>query len=133
MKIITHKQLEVYKLSFKQAMNIFQYTRRFPREEMYSLTDQIIRASRSVSANIAEAYRARTYEKSFISKMVIAQCEAAEVQTWLDFALECHYLTIDEHKELFSEYGHIIAMILNMINNVDKWILPGRVDRGLEG
>ncbi|MCF8296022.1 MAG: four helix bundle protein [Saprospiraceae bacterium] len=107
-------------------MEIFRYTRNLPREEMYSLTDQIMRASRSVSANIAEAFRARIYEKSFVSKLVIAQCEAAEVQTWLDFALECNYLNADEHNELYHEYGHIIAMILNMINNVEKWTLPGK-------
>jgi four helix bundle protein len=125
MKITTHKDLDVYKLSFQSAMEIFQHTRKFPREEMYSLTDQVVRASRSVSANIAEAFRSRIYEKSFVSKMVIAQCEAAETQTWLDFALECKYLSIDEHKKIHNEYGHIIAMILNMINNSEKWILTG--------
>ena len=77
MKITTHRELEVYKLSFQSAMKIFHLSKNFPREERYSLTDQIRRASRSVSANISEAFRARRYEKNFVSKLVIAQCEAA--------------------------------------------------------
>ena len=121
MKITTHKELDVYKLSFRCAMEIFQYTRKFPREEMFSLSDQITRASRSVSANIAEAFRSRKYEKSFISKLVISQCEAAETQTWLDFALECKYLKSDEHAVLYDKYEHIIAMIVNMIKTSKKW------------
>lgn len=126
MKISNCKELEVYKLSFANAMKIYHFAKSFPREERYSLTDQIIRSSRSVSANIAEAFQARIYEKSFISKLVIAQCEAAETQTWLDFALQCNYLKSDEHAVVYDEYEHIIAMIMKMINNAEKWILPGK-------
>ena len=107
-------------------MEIFNLSKCFPKSERYSLTDQIIRASRSVSANIAEAFQARIYEKSFVSKMVIAQCEAAEVLTWLDFAINCEYMSTEKHVDLSDEYGHIIAMIKNMVNNSQKWILPGK-------
>ena len=126
MKISNCGELKVYQLSFDCAMKIFSYSRNFPREERYSLIDQIVRSSRSVSANIAEAFQARIYEKSFVSKLVIAQCEAAETQTWLDFALECNYIEPKIHKDLFDEFNHIIAMIKNMINNAEKWILPGK-------
>jgi four helix bundle protein len=121
MKITTHRELDVFKLSFNAAMKIYHLSKGFPVEERYSLTDQIRRASRSVSANISEAFRAKKYEKSFVSKLVIAQCEAAETQTWLDFALECIYIENDEHKKLSQEYDHILAMIVNMITNADKW------------
>ena len=125
MKITTHKELEVYKLSFDVAMKIFQLAKKFPQKETYSLTDQILRSSRSVSANIAEAFRARKYEKSFVSKLVIAQCEAAESQTWLDFALSCNYIENNLHMALYDKYDHIIAMIVNMIKSPEKWCFGG--------
>jgi four helix bundle protein len=124
MKLIkTYKDLDVYNLSFDVAMSIFNLAKEFPRDEKYALIDQIIRSSRSVAANISEAFRARRYEKSFISKLVIAQCEASETQTWLDFALACKYIGEDKHQELHKEYEHIIAMIVNMTKNVDKWTI----------
>ena len=92
MKLLTsHKELEVYKLSFKLAMEIFEISKTFPLDEKYSLTDQIRRCSRSVQANIAEAFRKRRYEKAFIAKLSDAEGEAAETQTWIDFALSCNY------------------------------------------
>jgi four helix bundle protein len=123
MKINTYRDLKVFELAFKMANRIFEFSMTFPKEEKYSLTDQIRRSSRSICANIAEAYSARKYEKSFISKLVIAQCEASETQVWLDFALENKYILEKDHEILHKEYGHIIAMIINMINNSDKWVL----------
>ncbi len=93
MKIRSHKELEVYKLSFDIAMKIFEISKRFPREETYSLTDQIRRSSRSVCANLAEAFRKRRYPKFFTSKLSDSESEAAETQTWLDFSLYCEYIT----------------------------------------
>ncbi len=93
MKIRTHKDLEVYQMAFKAAMKIFEISKRFPKEETYSLTDQIRRSSRSVCSNQAEAFRKRRYPKSFISKLTDSESEAAETQSWLDFALNCSYIT----------------------------------------
>ena len=123
MRIKTFKELEVYKLSFDAAMGIFHLSTKFPRDEKYSLTDQIRRSSRSVSANISEAFSARRYEKNFLSKLTISQCEATETQTWLDFALACNYIHAEQHRELYSEYNHIVAMIVNMYKNAEKWVI----------
>ena len=87
MKITTHRDLEVYKNAFADAMAIFQLSKRFPPEEKYSLTDQIRRSSRSVNSNMAEAWRKRRYEGSFIAKLSDAESEAAETQVWLEFAV----------------------------------------------
>lgn len=87
--IRTHKDLKVYKLAFESAMGIFEMTKSFPKEEKYSLTDQIRRSSRSVSTNIVEAFRKRRYPKSFISKLSDSEGEAAETQVWLEFSKEC--------------------------------------------
>lgn len=122
MKIRTHKDLEVYQISFNIAMEIFELTK-FPKEEMYSLTDQIRRSSRSVSGNIAEAFRSRRYPKFFISKLTISESEAAETQVWLDFALSCKYIDKETYNNLFDKYDHIISMIVNMIIQPEKWKL----------
>ena len=86
------QDLLAYKKSFTLAMKIFNISKSFPKEEKYSLTDQIRRSSRSVSANIAEAYRKRKYPKNFISKLTDSDAENSETQTWLEFALECKYI-----------------------------------------
>ncbi len=96
MKIRSHKELDVYKMSFDAAMRIFEISKRFPKEETYSLTDQIRRSSRSVCGNLAEASRKRRYPKAFIAKLIDSEGEAAETQTWLDFAYNCKYITSDE-------------------------------------
>ena len=123
MKIKTHKDLEVYQISFNVAMDIFELTKNFPKEEMYSLTDQIRRSSRSVSGNIAEAFRSRRYPKFLISKLTISESEAAETQVWLDFAFSCKYIDKETYNNLFDKYDHVISMIVNMIIQPDKWTL----------
>ncbi len=90
--IKTHRELDVYRMAFEAAMRIFELTKGFPREEMYSLVDQIRRSSRSVCANLAEAWRRRRYKAAFVSKLNDAEAEAAETQTWINFAVECGYL-----------------------------------------
>ncbi len=120
-KIRTHKDLKVYKLSFEAGMEIFHVTKTFPKEEMYSLTDQIRRSSRSVSGNIAEAFRKRKYPKLFVSKLTDAEGEAAETQVWLDYALECIYIDEKIHAALFDKYDHIISMLVNMSTKPDNW------------
>lgn len=123
-KIIRHQELEVYKKAFAAAMRIFELSKNFPKEEMYSLTDQIRRSSRSVCSNIAEAWRKRRYEGAFIAKLSDAEGEAAETQTWLEFSVRSEYLEKETGRELFKEYDEIISMIVAMINNLDAWVLP---------
>ena len=121
MKIRSHRELEVYKLSFEIAMKIFEITRRFPKEEMYSLTDQIRRSSRSVCSNIAEAFRKRRYPKSFVSKLSDSESEAAESQTWLDFSLSCEYISQEEHKALNDKYEIVLGSLVNMSLHPENW------------
>ncbi len=120
-KIRTHKDLKVYQLSFQAGMQIYRLSMEFPKEEMYSLTDQIRRSSRSVSGNLAEAFRKRRYPKNFVSKITDSEGEAAETQVWLDYALECEYLDKISHGQLFDMYDHIISILVNMGNNPDAW------------
>lgn len=119
--IRSHKELEVYKLAYKLAMEIFKLSKSFPGEERYSLTDQIRRSSRSVAANLAEAFRKRRYEKAFVAKLSDSEGEAAETQTWLDFSRDCGYITPEFCERLNSEYEHVIGMLVNMIKSPEKW------------
>lgn len=120
-RIKTHKDLKVYQLSFEAGMFIFQISKEFPKMEMYSLTDQIRRSSRSVSGNLAEAFRKRKYPKSFVSKLTDSEGEAAETQVWLDYALECGYIESKTYAEIFDKYDHIIAMLVNMSLKPENW------------
>jgi four helix bundle protein len=122
--VVRHQDLDVYKKAFEAAMQIFELSRTFPKEETYSLTDQIRRASRSVCSNIAEAWRKRRYEAAFISKLNDSEGEAAETQTWLEFAVRCEYLNRDIGRDLFKTYDEIISMLVAMINNSNSWSLP---------
>ena len=122
-KILRHQDLLVYKKAIEAAMRTFEISKSFPKEETYSLTDQIRRSSRSVPANIAEAWRKRRYKAAFISKLNDAEGEAAETQTWLEVALRCDYIDRDDARSLFLEYDQIISMLVSMANNPHKWIL----------
>ncbi|MBI6118293.1 four helix bundle protein [Salegentibacter maritimus] len=123
-KIGTHKDLRVYQLSFEAGMDIFRISKLFPKEERYSLTDQIRRSSRSVSGNLAEAWRKRIYPKSFVvSKLVDCEGEAGETQVWLDYALAFGYIDNEKHKVVFDKYDSILGMLVNMRINPSKWTL----------
>lgn len=117
----SHKELKVFQLSFDSAMEIYRLTEKFPKKETYSLNDQILRSSRSVCGNIAEAFRKRNYAKSFILSLHIGQGEAAETQVWLDFALQCNYISTAAHEKLYDQYDHIIAMLVNMCKQASSW------------
>ena len=104
-------------------MRIFELTKRFPSEERYSLTDQIRRSSRSVCANLAEAWRKRRYPKSFVSKLSDAEAEAAETQVWLEFAKKCGYMAPDLAYELDKTYDHIQGKIVNMLRHPEQWTI----------
>lgn len=119
--IISHKELDVYRLAYRLAMDIYHLSKKFPIEEKYSLTDQIRRSSRSVATNIAEAFRKRRYEKAFVAKLSDSEGEAAETQSWLDFARDCGYIDVDICKKYNQEYEHVLGMIVNMIKSPGKW------------
>ena len=118
-----HTDLEVYQVAFDTAMRIFEASKSFPREETYSLTDQIRRSSRSVCANLAEAWRKRRYKLAFISKLSDSEAEAAETQTWIQFAVKCGYLSHEQAAELYKHYDSIIGMLVNMIIHPEQWKL----------
>lgn len=113
-KISNVRELDVYKLSFNCAMEIFQISKSFPPEEKYSLTDQIRRSSRSICSNLAEGWRKRKYKAVFVNKLTDAMQEAAETQTWLDFCLACNYIDSELFEKLDSEYDKILAMLNSM-------------------
>jgi four helix bundle protein len=123
MKITRHTELEVFQRAFEAAMRVFEFSKSFPKGEMFSLTDQVRRSSRSVAANITEAWRKRRYEAAFISKLSDAETEAAETQTWLMFARRCGYLEEEKSAGLLDEYEQIIRMLVSMMANSAKWIL----------
>ena len=116
--------MEVYKLAFDAAMRIFELTKAFPGEEKYSLTDQMRRASRSVCANIAEAWRKRRYEAAFVSKLTDSEAEAAETQVWLAFSVKCGYLSREVGSALYTAYDEIIGKLVNMIRHPEDWHIP---------
>jgi four helix bundle protein len=115
--IKSYKDLEVYRKSFGVAMDIFWMTRKFPKEEIYSLTSQITRSSRSVSANITEGWAKRNYESVFKQHLVHSLGSCAETQTWVDFALECKYIEEKVHKEFTSELEQIGKMLNKLHQN----------------
>ena len=117
----SHRELRVYQLAFKSATAIHEVTKKFPAEEKFSLTDQIRRSSRSVCANIAEAWRRRKYPKNFVSKLTDSDTEATETMVWLDFALHFGYMTSDLHQELADRYDHICSQLTIMMSDPGKW------------
>lgn len=105
----------------KAAMEVFEVTRTFPAEERYSLTDQVRRSSRSVCANVAEAFRKRRYPAHFASKLSDAECEAEETRTWLEFAYRCGYLERDKAAELDRTYDAVLAQLVTMASTPEQW------------
>src|SRR2546421_11304520 len=115
------RDLKVYQLAYRLAMDIFRESKSFPSEEKYSLTDQIRRASRSVAANIAEGYRKKRYPRMFVSKMADADGEATETQVWLDFARDCGYLSSQLQSKLTLGYEEVGRMLGGMINYPERF------------
>lgn len=118
-----HRDLEVYRLAFEAAMEIFECSKQFPVEERYSLTDQIRRSSRSVCANIGEAWRKRRYRAAFIAKLADSEAEAAETQVWIEFAVKCGYLDREAGISLYQTYNRILGKLVNMIQNASSWLI----------
>lgn len=122
-RVVKHTDLKVYQRARLVARRIFEFSAKFPREERYSLTDQIRRCSRSVCGNIAEAWRKRRYPNSFVSKLNDSEAEAAETQVWLEFAVECKYVDRDAAAEVYRDYDAVIGMLVKMINSPENWQL----------
>ena len=122
-KIVHHWQLEVFQLAREAAREFFNVSKRFPKEDTYSLTDQGRRASRAVGAMIAEGWRRRKYEAAFVNKLSEAEGEAAETQVWVMHAVDCEYLTKSEGRELHRLYDRILGKLVNMGNRPEPWLL----------
>ncbi len=122
-RINSYKELRVYQNAMAAAMRIFEITKTFPLEEKYSMVDQMRRSSRSVCANVAEAWRKRRYKAAFISKLSDAESEACETQVWTEFALRCAYIDKNAAGELDTSYDTIIGQLVTMIGDADKWLI----------
>jgi four helix bundle protein len=121
-KISSVRDLEVYRIAFETApLEIYKFSKGFPTEEKYSLTDQIRRSSRAVCANLAEGWRKRRYKAVFMNKLSDSAQEAAETQTWLEFALKCGYINNEVFDNLDEQYEHIFAMLNTMAKKADAF------------
>lgn len=115
-RIESFRDLNVYKIAIELQQEIFEVTKRFPKEEQYSLTDQIRRSSRSIGGNIAESWHKRRYPAHFVSKLSDADAEQAETQHWLDTSLKCNYISAQEHKTLLIKCRTIGKMLGKMMS-----------------
>jgi four helix bundle protein len=115
--IKTYRDLIVYQLSYKLAMEIFEITKKFPKEEIYSIVTQIRKSSRSVPANIAEGWAKRRYENVFIRHLNDSNGSCEETKVWLDFSKDCKYILIDAHTRLLNEYNRVGAMLNSLMGN----------------
>jgi four helix bundle protein len=116
-----YRDLKVYQLAYQLALEIHEITKSFPKEEKYSLTDQIRRSSRSIPTNRAEAWKKRRYEKAFISKLIDCAGEAGETEVWLDFAKDFGYISIGKHKDLMNRYDEVNRMLYGMMKKAGKF------------
>ena len=119
--INSFRDLIVYQKAYFLAMQIFEITKTFPKDERYSLTDQMRRSSRSVSSNIAEAWSKRNYEKYFISKLSDSLGEEFDTEVWIDYSKDCKYISLDKHKYLLESYEEVRKMLISIINNPHKF------------
>src|SRR5882672_9351003 len=122
-RVTTHRDLDVYERAFTAAITIFELSKKFPKEERYSLTDQVRRSSRSVCANIAEGWRKRRYPAAFTAKLSDAESEANETLVWVDFASRCGYLNTTEAEKLARNYDTVLAQLFVMMRDPSKWSL----------
>ena len=117
----SHRDLIVYKKAFELAMKIFTVTKQFPKEEMFGLTGQMRRSSRSVCSCMAEAYRKRKYPAHFICKLTDCDMENTETQTWLDFSIACEYINQETYDPLFQISSEVGRLLGHMIENPEKY------------
>ncbi len=122
--LTTYRDLRVYGNAMEACMKVFELSKSFPADERFSLTDQLRRSSRSVCANLAEAWRSRRYPAAFVSKLTECTGEASESQVWLEIARRCGYLSPEQAGELSEMYEHVAAQLVTMIQAPDKWSIP---------
>ncbi|HVC34948.1 MAG TPA: four helix bundle protein [Chloroflexota bacterium] len=122
--IRSYKELDVYRTAMDSAMQLFEATKAFPPEEKYALVDQMRRSSRSVCANLAEAWRKRRYQAHFVSKLSDAESEAEETRVWIEFALRCRYLDATACADLDDRYDKIVAQVVRTISEPERWVIP---------
>jgi len=129
---MSFKKLKVYQKAYELAMDVFEASKSFPKEETYSLTDQMRRASRSICSNIAEAYRERTYPKFFASKIKGADAETSEMLVWIDFAEDCGYISDEVHQSLTERYKEVGKMLGSMASHPERFVPKEVVSRQQE-
>jgi len=122
-EIRTFRDLRVYQAAMDLAMEIFELTKNFPKEETYSLVDQIRRSSRSVCTNLSEAWRKRRYRAAFVSKLSDSESESAETQVLLEFAFRCRYVEKETFAKLDERYEHVLSQLVRMVMDADKWVI----------
>lgn len=118
----SYKDWLAYQKSYKLAMEIFHLTKHFPSEEKFSLTDQVRRSSRSVCTNMAESFRRRRYKDYFISKLNDSETENSETQVWLDFSLDCNYISAELHKKLSDLNDEVSKLLWYMVTHPEKFM-----------
>lgn len=121
--IRSYRDLDVYQNAIEATMIVFEMTKSFPPEERYSMVDQMRRSSRSVCANLGEAWRKRRYVAHFVSKLSDSEAEAEETRVWLDIALRCHYISQETFDDLDNRYDKILGQLVKMISSADNWTL----------
>lgn len=122
-EIRTFRDLRVYQAAMDLAMEIFELTKNFPKEETYSLVDQMRRSSRSVCTNLSEAWRKRRYRAAFVSKLSDSESESAEPQVLLEFAFRCRYVEKETFEKLDERYEHVLSQLVRMVMDADKWVI----------
>ena len=122
--ISSYKELRVYQAALDAAQRIFELTKSFPLEERYSMTDQMRRASRSVCANLGEAWRRRRYKRHFISKINECESEAEETRVWLELSCRCGYISQEQALSLDRDYDRIIGQLVRMVDTASRWVVP---------
>ena len=120
-QINSYRDLIVYQKAYKLAMEIFEITKAFPKEERYSLTDQIRRSSRSVTSNIGEAWAKKIYLKNFVSKLSDSHAEEYETEVWLDYSRACGYIDETKHEHFMEDYDEVRKMLISMMTNPEKF------------
>lgn len=121
--IASHQELRIYQVAFESAMQVFELSQSFPESERQLLTEQVLKSSRSVCANLAEAWQKRRYKGAFVAKLNDVEAEAAETQTWLEFAILCGYIDAEVGQELFRRYGQVLAGAARFIENAEAWVV----------
>jgi four helix bundle protein len=120
-QVNSFRDLIVYQKAYKLAMEIFEISKGFPKEEKYSLTDQMRRSSRSVTSNLAEAWARKKYPKAFVNKLTDSLGEEYETEVWLDYSRDCSYITISSHSNFINRYDEVRKMLISMLTHPEKW------------